>query len=179
MSKNTLVGDSSISEGMVEKMIYLIRGKKVMLASDISALYGVKTKVLNLAVKRNGVRFPDDFMFQLTQKETDSLRFQFETSKKGRGGRRYLPYTFTQEGVAMLSGVLNSPRAVQANILIMRTFAKLRELIATNELIRQKIEELEKKYEKHDQQFKVVFDAIRQFLATPEKPKRQIGFHTS
>ena len=128
--------------------------------------------------KRNLDRFPEDFMFQLGPQEVESLRFQFGTSKKGRGGRRYLPYAFTQEGVAMLSGVLNSPRAIQANILIMRTFTKLREMITTNELIRQKIEELEKKYNKHDQQFKVVFEAIRELLGSP-KPSRKkpIGFH--
>ena len=117
-------------------------------------------------------------MFQLTPKEAESLRLQNATSKKGRGGSRYLPYAFTQEGVAMLSGVLNSPRAVQANVLIMRTFTKLREMIATNELIRQKIEELERKYEKHDHQFKIVFNAIRELLEPkPPKPKKPIGFH--
>lgn len=158
--------------------IHLIRGKRVILDADLSDLYDVQTKFINLAVRRNIERFPYDFMFQLTTEETKSLRLQFATSKKGRGGRRYLPYAFTQEGVAMLSGVLNSPRAVQANILIMRTFTKLREMIATNELIRQKIEELEKKYNKHDQQFKIVFEAIRELLNFP-KPlrKKPIGFH--
>ena len=150
-----------------------------MLDSDLAELYGVKTKVMNLAVRRNIERFPDDFMFQLTSQEADLLRFQTETSKKDpRGDRRYLPYAFTEQGVAMLSGVLNSRRAVQANILIMRTFTKLREMIASNELIRQKIEELERKYDKHDQQFKIVFEAIRQILETPEPPKKKpIGFH--
>ena len=158
--------------------IYLIRGKRVMLDADLSDLYGVQTKFINLAVRRNAERFPHDFMFQLTMQETKSLRLQFATSKKGRGGRRYLPYAFTQEGVAMLSGVLNSPRAVQANILIMRTFTKLREIIATNELIRQKIEELERKYTDHDQQFKIVFEAIRELLNSPKPPrKKPIGFH--
>ena len=128
MSKNVLAVPLPISEMSVEKMIYLIRKKKVMLASDMAALYGVKTKALNLAVKRNKSRFPEDFMFQLTEEEAASLRFQFETSK-GRGGRRYLPHAFTQEGIAMLSGVLNSVRAIEANIQIMRTFIKLRELL--------------------------------------------------
>ena len=117
-------------------------------------------------------------MFQLTSGEAESLRFHSGTSKKGRGGRRYLPYAFTQEGVAMLSGVLNSPRAVEANILIMRAFIKLREMAATNELIRQKIEKLEKKYEKHDRQFQAVFQALRDLLEPPPaKEKKPIGFH--
>ena len=164
--------------GSVVSKIYFIRGKRVMIDSDLSELYGVQTKFVNLAVKRNRLRFPADFMFQLTPKETKSLRLQNATSKKGRGGSRYLPYAFTQEGVAMLSGVLNSPRAIQANVLIMRTFTKLREMIATNELIRQKIEELERKYEKHDHQFKIVFNAIRELLEPkPSKPKPLIGFH--
>ena len=164
--------------GSVVSKIYFIRGKRVMLDSDLSELYGVQTKFVNLAVKRNKPRFPGDFMFQLTPKEAESLRLQNATSKKGRGGSRYLPYAFTQEGVAMLSGVLNSPRAIQANVLIMRTFTKLREMIATNELIRQKIEELERKYEKHNHQFKIVFNAIRELLEPkPHKPKKPIGFH--
>ncbi len=179
MPKNRPIVLVQANQDAVQRKIYIIRGKKVMLDADLAALYGVKTKALNLAVRRNTARFPDDFMFQLTAKEVGSLRFQIETSKKGRGGRRSLPYAFTQEGVATLSGVLNSPRAIEANILIMRTFAKVRELIATNELIRQKIEELEKKYKKHDKQFQIVFEAIREFLRTPEKPKRQIGFHVS
>jgi hypothetical protein len=163
----------------VASKICFIHGKRVMLDADLASLYGVKTKVLNLAVRRNLERFPDDFMFQLSQEEAESLRFQFETSKKGRGGRRYLPYAFTQEGVAMLSSVLNSPRAVQANILIMRAFIKLREMVATNELIRQKIEELERKYQKHDNQFKAVFEALRELLEPAKSPKKKpIGFHS-
>ena len=166
--------------GSVASKIYSIRGKRVMMDMDLAELYGVLTKFLNLAVRRNAIRFPLDFMFQLTLEEAKSLRLQFVTSKKGRGGRRYLPYVFTQEGVAMLSGILNSPRAIQANILIMRTFIKLREMVATNELIRQKIEELERKYEKHDHQFKAVFDALRDLLEPPKSPKKKpIGFHVT
>ena len=169
---------SIVHSPTISSRIYLIRGKRILLDSDLAELYGVRTKALNLAVRRNSDRFPDDFMFQLTADEAVSLRFQFETSKKGRGGRRYLPYAFTQEGVAMLSGVLNSPRAIQANILIMRAFIKLREMAATNELIRQKIEELERKYDKHDKQFKVIFEVLRDLLETEKAPKRQpIGFH--
>jgi hypothetical protein len=175
MSKHLV---SVIHGATISSRIYLIRGKCVLIDSDLSELYGVKTKSLNLAVRRNRVRFPDDFMFQFTAEEAESLRFQNETSNKGRGGRRYLPYAFTQEGIAMLSGVLNSPRAVQTNILIMRAFIKLRELAATNELIRQKIDELERKYDKHDRQFKVIFEALRDLLTTPRAPKKKpIGLH--
>lgn len=175
MSKHIV---SVIPNSHVFSKIHFIRGKRVMFDSDLAELYGVLTKNLNKAVQRNSDRFPEDFMFQLTPAEAKSLRFQFGTSKKGRGGRRYLPYAFTQEGVAMLSGVLNSSRAIQANILIMRAFIKLREMVATNELIRQKIEELERKYEKHDKQFKVVFEAIRELLELPKTPKKKpIGFH--
>lgn len=176
MSKNIV---SVIQGTTVSSRIYLIRGKRVLIDSDLAELYGVATKSLNLAVRRNLDRFPSDFMFQLSETEARSLRFQFETSNKGRGGRRYLPYAFTQEGVSMLSGILNSPRAVQANILIMRAFIKLRELAAANELIRQKIDELERKYDMHDKQLKDIFEALRGLLAPPIREKRPIGFHTS
>lgn len=170
---------SVIQGTTIPSRIYLVRGKRVLIDSDLAELYGVPTKVLNLSVRRNLDRFPSDFMFQLNDAEARSLRFQFETSKKGRGGRRYLPYAFTQEGVSMLSGVLNSPRAVQANILIMRAFIKLRELAAANELIRQKIDELERKYDIHDKRLNDIFEALRGLLAPPIKEKRPIGFHTS
>ena len=175
MSNNALL---PVHTESIASKIHFIRGKRVMLDSDLALLYGVKTKSLNLAVKRNKGQFPDDFMFQLTEEEAKPLRFQNETSKTGRGGRRYLPYAFIQEGIAMLSGVLNSPRAIHANVQIMRTFIRLRELLATNELIRQKIEELERKFEKHDAQFKVIFNALKEILETPKpKPKKPIGFH--
>ena len=168
-----------ISNEHVEHRIYLIRGKRVLLDHELARLYRVETKTLNRSVKRNLSRFPDDFMFQLTTEEV--LRYQFGTSKKtGKGGRRYRPYAFTQEGVAMLSGILNSPRAVQANILIMRAFIKLREMVSTNELVRQKIEELERKYEKHDKQFKVVFEALKELIKPPKSTaKKPIGFHAN
>jgi len=144
---------------VIERKILLIRGQKVMLDSDLAELYGVETSNLNKAVKRNIDRFPEDFMLQLTKEEADSLRFQIGMSKtEGRGGRRYLPYAFTEQGVAMLSSVLNSKRAVQVNIAIMRVFVKLREMIASNKELAKKLDNLEKKY---DTQFKVVFDAIR------------------
>ncbi len=176
MSKHIV---SVIQGSAISSKIYLIRGKRIMLDSDLAELYNVGTKVMNLAVRRNLKRFPDDFMFQLSQEETESLRFQIETSKKGRGGRRYLPYAFTQEGVAMLSGILNSDRAIEANILIMRAFTKLREMASVNELIRQKIDDLEHKYEKHEKKFKIIFEALRELLEPAKLSKKKpIGFHT-
>jgi hypothetical protein len=157
----------------IERSILLIRGHKAMLDSDLAGLYGVTTKRLNEQVRRNLSRFPEDFMFQLTESETDLLRSQIATSKKGRGGRRYQPYAFTEHGVAMLSSVLNSPRAVQANIQIMRTFAKLREIISQHKDLARRLDELEKKY---DAQFSIVFDAIRELMKPPETNKRPIGF---
>lgn len=166
----------SIPVEVIRGKIYLIRGQKVLLDSDLAELYGV-TSNLNKAVKRNIGRFPQDFMFQLTAEEAASLRFQFGISKtEGRGGRRYLPYVFTEQGVAMLSSVLNSDRAVQVNIAIMRAFVQLRELAASNRELARKLDELEKKYDKHDKQFMVVFDAIRQLMAPLEGKKRKIGF---
>jgi hypothetical protein len=144
-----------------------------MLDSDLSELYGVTTKRLNEQLRRNLARFPEDFMFQLTEPETQFLRSQIATSKKGRGGRRYLPYAFTEQGVAMLSSVLGSERAVQVNIEIMRAFVRLRRMLASHADLARKLEALEKKY---DAQFKVVFDAIRQLMAPPEPKRRPIGF---
>jgi hypothetical protein len=145
-----------------------------MLDADLAALYEVTTFNLNKAVKRNIDRFPQDFMFQLTAEEARALRFQLGMSKPtGRGGRRYLPYVFTEQGVAMLSSVLRSKRAVQVNIEIMRTFVRLRQLLASNAQLARKLEALEKKY---DAQFRVVFDAIRQLMTPPEPGKRKIGF---
>jgi hypothetical protein len=159
----------------IEQAILLVRGHKVMLDVDLAALYGVETRALIQAVKRNLERFPDDFMFQLTAAEHAALRSQNVISKReGRGGRRYLPYAFTEQGVAMLSSVLRSERAVKVNIEIMRTFVKLRRLLATHEELGRKLDALERKY---DRQFKVVFDAIRELMAPPDpKPRRRIGF---
>ena len=144
-----------------------------MLDADLAVLYGVSTKRLNEQVKRNRSRFPDDFMFQLTAEEVRSLRSQFATSKQGRGGRRYAPLVFTEQGIAMLSTVLNSERAIQVNIEIMRAFVRLREMIATHKELARKLEALEKRY---DAQFRVVFDAIRELTAPPTPKKRKIGF---
>ena len=166
-------GTEVITQQLIESKIFFIRGKKVMLDRDLSALYGVETKMLNRAVKRNTERFPEDFMFQLSKEEyTELLRCQFGTLKRGQHSK-YLPYAFTENGVAMLSSVLNSHRAIQVNILIMRTFTKIREMIATHKELKQKIEEMEKKY---DYQFKVVFDAIRQLVEPPQRPRKRIGF---
>jgi len=144
-----------------------------MLDADLAVLYGVSTKRLNEQVRRNRSRFPDDFMFQLTAEEVRSLRSQFATSKQGRGGRRYAPLVFTEQGIAMLSTVLNSERAIQVNIEIMRAFVRLREMIATHKELARKLEALEKRY---DAQFKVVFDAIRELMAPPAPNRRKIGF---
>jgi len=164
-----------VSVERIEKAIYLIRGEKVMLDRDLALLYEAETKVLNRAVKRNLQRFPSDFMFQLTPDEADSLRCQIGTSNKGRGGRRYLPYVFTEQGVAMLSTVLNSERAILVNIGIMRAFVKLRQLLASNAELSRRLDELESKY---DKQFRVVFDAIRQLMATPVRGRKEIGFRS-
>ena len=156
---------------VIERKIYIIRGQKVMLDSDLAELYNITTKVLVQAVKRNLRRFPADFMFQLTNQEVAILRSQFVTSSWG--GRRYVPYAFTEQGVAMLSSVLNSDRAVDVNIQIMRTFVKLREMIASHKDLAKRLDELEKKY---DVQFKMVFDAIRQLMTPPEPREKKIGF---
>jgi phage regulator Rha-like protein len=159
-----------VSIEAIASKIFEVRGKKVMLDSELAKLYGVRTKNLNKAVKRNIERFPEDFMFQLSDEEASALRFQFGTSK--RGGRRYFPYVFTQEGVAMLSSVLNSQRAIQVNIHIMRAFIKLRRMLLTNKDLRRKIEEMEKRY---NAQFAIVFEAIKRLLEPP-KQIRVIGF---
>ena len=156
----------------IEQKILLIRGQKAMLDSDLARLYGVSTKVLNQAVKRNKARFPRDFMLKLSAAEATVLRSQIVTSK-GRGGRQYRPYAFTEQGVAMLSSVIHSDRAIQVNIMIMRAFVRLRQMIASNKDLARRLAGLEKKY---DTQFKVVFDAIRQLMEPqPSKPRR-IGF---
>ena len=162
----------------IQNRIYLIRGHKVMLDTDLAELYGVETFNLNKAVKRNIDRFPVDFMFQLTKEEIGRLKFQIGMSKPaGRGGRRTLPYAFTEQGVAMLSSVLRSKRAVMVNIAIIRAFVQLREMLATHKDLARKLEELEKTLVKHDKQIKSVFRAIHELLKPGAPPKRrQIGF---
>lgn len=163
-----------IPQERIEKSIYLIRGHKVMLDSDLASLYEVSTGAINRAVKRNLERFPDDFCFQLSQEESDSLRYHTGTLKHGRGKhRKYLPFVFTEQGVAMLSSVLKSKRAILVNVQIMRAFVQLREMLISNRELARKLANLEKKY---DYQFKAVFDAIRQLMLPSDKPKRLIGF---
>ena len=162
-----------VSVERIEQMILSLRGQKVILDKDLASLYEVSTSNLNKAVSRNLDRFPKDFMFQLSAMEFNDLKFHFGTSSWG--GTRKLPRAFTEQGVAMLSSVLRSSRAVQVNIEIMRAFVRLRELLASNKELARKLDALEKKY---DSQFKIVFDAIRQLMAPPVKPKRKIGFHS-
>ncbi len=164
----------AVPEETIEGKILLIRHKKVMLDRDLAALYGVETKRLKQQVNRNIERFPDDFMFQLTREEFNNLKSQIATSSWG--GLRHLPYAFSEQGVAMLSSVLNSKRAIQVNIQVMRTFIKLRAMLLTHKELKQKIEAMERKY---DYQFKIVFDAIKKLLEPPEKPKGKIGFRKS
>ena len=161
----------------IERRIHWIRGHKVLLDVDLAELYGVEPRTLNQAVKRNRDRFPGDFMFQLSEPEFENLRSQIVISS-GWGGRRYRPYVFTEQGVAMLSSVLRSKRAIQVNVQIMRTFVRLRQMLATNAELSRKLDELETKY---DEQFKVVFEAIRQLMEPPvnDEPKQRIGFHAS
>jgi hypothetical protein len=166
----------AVSVERIERKIYFIRDQKVMLDSDLAQLYRVQTKNLNKAVKRNLDRFPEDFMFRVAPEEIESLRFQIGTSSDGHGGRRYLPYVFTEHGVAMLSSVLNSKRAVQMNIVIVRAFIKLREVLSTHKDLARRIESLELKYQEHDHELKAVFDAIRKLISTPAPTKRKIGF---
>lgn len=155
----------------ITSRIHFIRGQKVMLDIDLAELYGVETKQLKRAVRRNHERFPHEFMFVLTNQEVRNLRCQIGTSKKG--GVRYPPMAFTEQGVAMLSSVLKSKRAIQVNIQIIKIFIRLRQMIANHEDLRQKIEAIEEKY---DKQFSVVFEAIKQLLKQEDKPKRKIGF---
>ena len=161
-----------LEEVIIEGKIFLIRGHKVMLSIDLAELYNVEPKVLTQAVKRNVERFPSDFMFQLTYREFTNLKSQIVTSSWG-GIRRAMPYAFTEQGVAMLSGILNSPRAIRVNIEIMRAFVRLRQMLISNVELARKLNALEKNY---DAQFKVVFDAIRELMTPPDKPRRRIGY---
>jgi phage regulator Rha-like protein len=161
---------------IIESKIYLIRNQRVMLDSDIAELYGVTTKRFNEQVKRNIERFPEDFMFKLTDEEYKILRSQFATSNIIHGGRRYTPYVFTEHGAIMAATILNSSKAVEMSIFVVRAFVKLREITSGNKELAQKLNELEKKYEKHDKDIKAIIDAIRQLMTSPEKTKRKIGF---
>jgi hypothetical protein len=195
--KNLTASSLSVSVQLIERRIYLIRGQKVMVDSDVAELYGVTTKRLNQQVTRNKNRFPVDFMFQLTREEADSLRLQFATSNVetpellgksenlrsqfaisniGRGGRRYLPRAFTEQGVAMLSSVLNSEQAIEVNIAIMRAFVRLRQMLETNEELNRKFAAVIRKLSTHDKYFRVVFDELKKLREKPPPSGRQIGF---
>lgn len=163
-----------IPEEVLLSKIYLIRGQKVMLDKDLAEMYGVETKVFNQTVKRNIERFPDDFMFELTIEELETLRSQIVTSK--RGGTRYMPFVFTEQGVAMLSSVLNSPVAIQVNIQIIRIFTKMRKILLTNKDILLKLEKLEKNVSENKQDIAVVFEALKQLLDAPKVKRAMIGF---
>lgn len=169
------MGKEIIPVALIARTIFIVRGQKVLLDVDLAALYDVPTGQLNRAVKRNAARFPSDFMFQLTAREAENLICQFGISSWG--GRRARPYAFTEQGVAMLSSVLKSERAVKVNIAIMRTFVQLRRALETNRELAKKFSELEKRVGKHDQEIGAIIDAIRQLMAPPEKPAREIGFH--
>jgi hypothetical protein len=163
-----------VAPPQIEHAILLIRGQRVMLDRDLAAMYGVTTGNLNKAVRRNLSRFPADFMFQLSADEAS--RFQFGILKQGMN-IKYLPHVFTQEGVAMLSGVLRSPRAEQVNIAIMRAFVRLRETLSLHKELAHKLAELERKIENHDENIRTLFEAIQQLMTPPEEPRREIGFH--
>ena len=160
----------------IESAILLIRGQRVLLDRDLAAMYGVTTSNLNKAVRRNLSRFPADFMFQLTSDEAEALRFQIGILQKGLHFK-YLPYVFTQEGIAMLSGALRSPRAEQVNIAIMRAFVRLRETLSLHKELAHKLSELERKIENHDENIRTLFEAIHQLMTPPEPPHKEIGFH--
>lgn len=159
----------------IEQSIYLIRGMRVMLDGDLARLYGVPNKALKRAVRRNLERFPQDFAFKLSREEHQALRRQIGALKRGEHAK-YLPYAFTEQGVAMLSSVLRSPRAIRVNIAIMRVFVRIRDMLATHKELAAKLSELERKIAKHDKAIQVLFHAIRDLMKVPEPPKRQIGF---
>jgi len=177
--KKNLTTRLAVSIQFIERRIYLIRGHKVMIDEDLAELYEVATKRLNEQVRRNQKRFPSDFMFQLTKKEAEILRSQFATSRSAHGGRRSLPYVFTEHGVAMLSSVLNSERAIEVNITIMRAFIKLRQMMESNEELNRKFIAVIKKLSTHDQYFKIVFDELKKLGAVPTSTHKEIGFRVN
>jgi hypothetical protein len=173
-SSSLAVACRPVPVGLIERRIYLARGQKVMIDRDLAGLYQVETKILNRAVKRNGTRFPDDFMFQLTAEETEDLRCQIGTSSWG--GRRYLPYVFTEHGAVMLASVLNSKRAVDMSILVVRAFIMLREVMVTHRELARKVENLERNQEEHGQSITAIYSIVKKLIAPPAKRRRPIGF---
>ena len=176
MAQKALTKRANLTPALVEERIDQVRGQRVMLDIDLAELYQVETFNLNKAVKRNLSRFPRDFMFQLSKAERDGLTFQNGMSKEGRGGRRTLPFAFTEQGVAMLSSVLNSTRAVQVNIVIIRTFVQLRELLGARADLTHRLDLLERKYDHHDDELRQVFEAIRRLVTPAVTSKKRIGF---
>jgi len=169
-----------ITDELVITRIYLVRGKKIMLDRDLSELYQVETRILNQAVRRNTDRFPKDFMFQLTEQEWQSLRSQIVILEKGRGKySKFLPYAFTEQGVAMLSSLLNSETAIRVNIQIIRVFTKMRELLLTHKDILLQLEKIERKLTGHDEDIQLIFQYLKQLLNPPQQPRRRIGFKTT
>jgi phage regulator Rha-like protein len=169
---------TSLNDEIILSRIYLIRGQKIMLDRDLAELYGVPVKVFNQSIKRNSARFPEDFMFRLTKEEDECSRSHFVTLNKGRGSNtKYLPYAFTEQGVAMLSSVLNSERAIKVNIQIIRIFTRMREILSTHKDVLLKLEEIEKKIGIHDQEIQVIFEYLKQLLNPPNPPRRRIGFN--
>jgi hypothetical protein len=177
--KPTAISQPPVPVELIERRIYLIRGQKAMFDTSLAELYQVETRALIQAVKRNLERFPEDFMFQLTKQEKESLRSQIVISNVGgRGGRRYLPYAFTEHGVAMLSSVLCSHRAVQMNILIIRAFVKLRETLTTHKDLARKMADLERQQREHSQQIAAVYSILQRLIEIPPKNSKPIGFRT-
>ena len=176
MAKPQKIIKSILADEIVINKIYIIRRQKVMLDRDLAELYGVETKVLNQAVKRNAERFPKDFMFQLSQTEFENWKSQFVTSNSDRMGLRKLPYAFTEQGVSMLSGVLNSAIAIQVHIQIIRVFTKMKEILLTNKDILLKLEQMEKDVKTNKKDIALIFEALKQLLQKPKEPRRRIGF---
>ncbi|HEX9198205.1 MAG TPA: ORF6N domain-containing protein [Acidobacteriaceae bacterium] len=168
--------ESALAAKPIESQIFLIRGQKVILDAELAALYGVEVRALNQAVKRNEARFPLDFVFHLTAEENEALKSQTVTSKSRRGGRRYAPYAFTEHGAIMAASVLNSPRAVEISIFVVRAFLRLRETLATHRALATKLAELEQRLETHDNEIEEIIKAINELAMPPEKPAQQIGF---
>jgi phage regulator Rha-like protein len=168
--------ESPVQIERIQQAILLIRGKRVMLDADLAKLYGVSTKRLNEQVKRNRDRFPGDFMFQLNSTEANNLRSQFATSKEGRGGRRYLPFAFTEHGALMLASVLNTSRAIEVSVFVVRAFVRLREILAAHRSLANKLAELEGKIETHDEAIRSILSALRKLMAPPAAGQKKIGF---
>jgi hypothetical protein len=173
MTKNNL---PTLPDEIIVNKIYLIREQKVMIDRDLAELYGVETKRLKEAIKRNIERFPEDFMFEMSKEEFENWRTQFATSKSDTMGLRYAPFCFTEQGVTMLSCVLNSKRAIEVNIKIIRVFTRMKEMLLTHKDILLKLEQLERQVVQNSEEIQIIFDALKQLLNPPQKPRRLIGF---